>query len=102
MLADTLDYERSISQDQVSPTSDAFEFESSSESSSPSACWLLARLGHCVVTFLDDGIGAAPDFNASGEVIRLCHADLELAGSFVNNQKSVWTPSQACVWLGYS
>ena len=50
-------------------------------------------LGRRVVTFLDDGIGGAPNFNACQEVSRLCRADLELAAFFVNDQKIVWTPS---------
>ena len=51
--------------------------------------------------FLDDGIGGAPDFIACQEVSRLCCVDLEKAGFFVNDQKSVWIPSQVGVWLGY-
>ena len=58
-------------------------------------------LGRRVITFLDDGIGGAPDFIACQEVSCLYCADLEMGGFFVNNQKSVWTPSQVGVWLGY-
>ena len=58
-------------------------------------------LGRRVVMFLDDGIGGAPDFVACLEVSRLCRVDLEKAGFFVNDQKSVWIPSQVGVWLGY-
>ena len=58
-------------------------------------------LGRRVVMFLDDGIGGAPDFIACQEVSRLCRVDLEKAGFFVNDQKSVWIPSQVGVWLGY-
>ena len=45
-------------------------------------------LGRRVVTFLDDGIGGAPDFIACQEVNRLCRADLEMAGFFVNSISS--------------
>ena len=58
-------------------------------------------LGRCVVMFLDDGIGGDPDFIACQEVRCLCLVDLEKAGFFVNDQKSVWIPSQVGVWLGY-
>ena len=58
-------------------------------------------LGRRVVMFLDDGIGGAPDFIACQEVSRLCRVNLEKAGFFVNDQKSVWIPSQVGVWLGY-
>ena len=58
-------------------------------------------LGRRIVMFLDDGIGGAPDFIACQEVSRLCRVDLEKAGFFVNDQKSVWIPSQVGVWLGY-
>lgn len=64
-------------------------------------------LGHVIIMFLDDGIGGAPDYIACQEVSRLCRANLDSAGFFVNDQKSlndqksVWTPSQGGVWLGY-
>lgn len=61
-------------------------------------------LGRRVVMFLDDGIGGAPDFIACQEVSRLCRVDLEKAGFFVNDQKSVWIPSRfvsgwVIVWI---
>ena len=58
-------------------------------------------LGRRVVMFLDGGIGGAPNFIACQEVSRLCRVDLEKAGFFINDQKSVWIPSQDGVWLGY-
>lgn len=57
--------------------------------------------GRRVVMPLDDGIGGAPDFIACQEVSRLCRVDLGKAGFFVNEQKSVWFPSQVSVWLGH-
>ena len=57
-------------------------------------------LGRRVVMLLDDGIGGAHEFITCQEVSRLCRTDLEMAGFFINGQKSVWTPSQVGVWLG--
>ena len=58
-------------------------------------------LGRRVVTFLDDGIGGSSDLAACQGLSRLCRSDLDLAGFFVNLQKSVWEPSQVGTWLGF-
>ena len=57
-------------------------------------------LGRRVVTFLDDGIGASPDYASCLVHSRLCRSDLDSAGFFVNLQKSAWEPSQVGTWLG--
>lgn len=58
-------------------------------------------LGRRIITFLDDGIGGAADFLLCSELSSQCRADLGCAGFFINDQKSVWIPSQVGVWLGY-
>ena len=58
-------------------------------------------LGCRVVTFLKDSIGGTPNFIACQKVSHLCRAYLGMADFFVKTKKSVSTPSQVRVWLGY-
>ena len=55
-----------------------------------------------IITYLDDGILIADSFSEAEHFASIIKADLLHAGFIVNNEKSVWVPTQKLTWLGFS
>ena len=51
--------------------------------------------------YLDDGIVAAAGVGHAQEASKQIQEDLSSAGFITNIEKSKWTPSQQCTWLGF-
>ena len=51
--------------------------------------------------YLDDGIVAAKEFEATNRASLTVRNDLQRAGLVVNVQKSIWIPVQTLTWLGF-
>ena len=57
--------------------------------------------GHRVIMYLDDGWGIHEEFDSCKSLASQIRQDLLSAGFFVNEEKSVWEPTQKLVWLGF-
>ena len=56
--------------------------------------------GLCIAIFLDDGWAIVQDRESCRIKARAARADLCNAGFVVNEEKSVWEPTQVLDWLG--
>ena len=56
--------------------------------------------GNCIAIFLDDGWGKVQDRKDCHATAQAVRNDLDSAGFIVNDEKSVWEPSQVLNWLG--
>jgi hypothetical protein len=55
-----------------------------------------------IVTYLDDGIVIADSLQDAERFSNIIQSDLCKAGFIVNDEKSVWVPTQKLNWLGFS
>lgn len=51
--------------------------------------------------YLDDGIGIGSDFQVTRSMSKSVRIDIRLSGFVINERKSVWSPVQDLVWLGF-
>lgn len=51
--------------------------------------------------YLDDGIGIGSDFQVTRSMSKSVRIDIRLSGFVINERKSVWSPVQDFVWLGF-
>ncbi|XP_068238348.1 uncharacterized protein [Palaemon carinicauda] len=51
--------------------------------------------------YLDDGIGIGCDVQETRSMAESVREDLRLSGFVINDRKSVWSPVQNLVWLGF-
>lgn len=51
--------------------------------------------------YLDDGIGIGSDFQVTRSMSKSVRKDIRLSGFVINERKSVWSPVQDLVWLGF-
>lgn len=51
--------------------------------------------------YLDDGIGIGSDFQVTRSMSKSVWIDIRLSGFVINERKSVWSPVQDLVWLGF-
>lgn len=56
--------------------------------------------GICIAIFLDDGWGTVQDKQDCYTTAQAVRNDLGSAGFIVNDEKSVWEPTQVLNWLG--
>ncbi|VDH97494.1 Hypothetical predicted protein [Mytilus galloprovincialis] len=54
-----------------------------------------------VILYLDDGWGVESNAQSCKVLSNILQLDLKSAGFFVNQEKSVWKPTQKLTWLGF-
>jgi len=54
-----------------------------------------------MVVYLDDGWGFSESFDACFNLSETVRKDLISAGLFINDEKSIWVPTQKLTWLGF-